>query len=239
MKITKILKLSCLVITLLFLNTVLTKKAKKKSHNTPKGDTLRNHYGTPFLSSPYGPKTDNIATYVENNPDNFTPFLGEKNRQKLLRANDFPAYPGYENKLVPGPVKAGEYTNIAPSATHEVNPEITNPKLEVNGEITYPAATKVPVFQGFAKEQHPIIAFDKLTGEIIEDNVLIKRPVYNYENRVSNVSRHFSKYYDLRDGKKMTLYPKLKKHGIDTVNPDDWKAPSKHDKCKKGNLRKH
>ena len=121
--------------------------------------------------------------------------LGSKNRARLIHANDFEPYPGYEQKMNPSPVKAGQYTNIAPSAKNEVNPEITGPKLEVNGQIEYPTAVKVPTFYGFTKELHPVIAYDKLTGEIIEDNVLIKRPVYNYENRISNVARNFKKHF--------------------------------------------
>lgn len=233
MKIFKNSILLGIIIVFIVLNTLIFKKLKNslKSKNTPKG-TIKNHYGTPNIANVYGPQSDAIAQYIEANPDTFAPMLGAHNRSKLIHSNDFKPYPGYENKMNPSPVKAGEYTNIAPSATHEVNPEITGPKLHVEGEIEYPSAVKVPTFYGFQKEFHPIVAYDKLTGEIFEDQVLLKRPIYNYENRVSNVSRPFNQFYDLRNGQQITIMPKLKKHGIDQVN-EDWKPPMKNSKCKK------
>ena len=246
MKITKTSLVLIIVVVLFTIESFSTKKAKKtlkgKSHNrsksasqvkdTPKGADIRNHYGTPNIANQYGPQDDAIAQYVQANPDTFAPMLGIKNREKLLHANDFRPYPGYEAKMNPSPVKAGEYTNIAPSAKNEVNPEITGPKLEVNGQIEYPTAVKVPTFYGFTKEIHPVIAYDKLTGEIIEDNVVIQRPVYNYENRVSNVVRNVQQHYDLRNGERITVKPNLKKFGIDQVT-EEWKAPEVKKKCDK------
>ena len=226
-----------LIILLIAVVLVSTKKSKSKKKATPKGLDLRNHYGTPQLASPYGPKDDQIAQYVQANPDTFAPMLGIKNREKILAANNFSKYPGYEQKLIPGPVKAGEYTNIAPSASKEIKPEITGPKLEVNTEIEQPTAMKVPTFYGMAKEFHPVIAYDKLTGEIMEDNVLIERPIYNYENRVANVSRMVQNHYDLRNGQRITVDPRVKKHGIDQVT-EPWSAPERPDNCRR-HLRRH
>jgi hypothetical protein len=250
MKIIKTSFLLTILVILVACDTLLTKKAKKnfksKSHSkskntikakdTPKGADIRNHYGTPNIANQYGPQDDAIAQYVQANPDTFAPMLGSQNRNRLLHANDFKPYPGYEQKMNPSPVKSGEYTNIAPSAKNEVNPEITGPKLEVNAQIEYPTAVKVPTFYGFTKEIHPVIAYDKLTGEIIEDNVVIQRPVYNYENRVSNVSRNVQQHYDLRNGEKITVKPNLKKFGIDQVS-EDWKAPEVKKKCDKKRRR--
>lgn len=239
----KIGKIIFTVAIILFFIVSLTssKITKKKTHskikkNTPKGRDLRNHFGTPNIANQYGPQDDQVAQFVQANPDTFAPMLGAKNRARLQHANDFVKYPGYENKLIPGKVKAGEYTNIAPSATHEVNPEITGPKLEVNGLYEYPTAVKVPTFYGFAKEFHPVIAYDKLTGEIIEDSVVAKRPIYNYENRVSNVGRHFKQFYDMRNGEKITVNPKIQNHGINQVS-EDWTPPPKINKCNKHYLR--
>lgn len=246
MKITKTSLLLIILVILITCDTYLNKKAKKtfkskskikskntsKFRDTPKGTGIRNHYGTPNIANQYGPQDDAIAQYVQANPDTFAPMLGAKNRTRLLHANDFRPYPGYEAKMNPSPVKAGEYTNIAPSAKNEVNPEITGPKLEVNAQIEYPTAVKVPTFYGFTKELHPVIAYDKLTGEIIEDNVLIQRPVYNYENRVSNVARNIQQHYDLRTGEQITVKPNLKKFGVDQVS-EDWKAPEVKKKCDK------
>ena len=228
----KVIKTSVIFIAFLFaLLAVSTnsKKVNKKNHKgkthlkskeAPRGETLRNHFGTPNIASPYGPQDDQIANYVAANPDTFAPMLGAKNRAMLIHKNDFHPYPGYEEKLNPSPVKAGEYTNIAPSATHEVYPEITGPKLHVAGSYEYPVAAKVPTFYGYQKEFHPVIAYDRATGEIIEDSVLIKRPIYNYENRAVNINKKFDQFYDLRNGQRLSVLPKLKKHGINQVKDD-------------------
>ena len=219
----KILK-SFLFLSLVLLstfNSVFTKKMHKNK-KVPRGQKLRNHFGTPMVSSPYGPQDDFIAQYVVANPDSFAPQLGLKNMEALRHNNDFHPYEGMNNRNNPSPVKSGEYTNIAPSATHEVRPEITGPKVEVAGEIEYPSVVKTPTFYGFTKEFHPIVAYDKLTGEIIEDNVLINRPVYNYENRVANVKREFNQFYDLRTGDKISVTPNIKSHGFNQIpDPDD------------------
>jgi len=231
MKINKVL----LLLVIIFISSVISKKVRKnklKSKDTPKGYGLRNHYGTLKLNSPYGPQTDSLGEYVQANPDTFAPFKGHVSREKILAANNFEGNPQSNERLFPGPVKAGKYTNISPSAKNEIKPEITAPKIEVNGEYNVPMNLKVPQFQGFAKEQHPVVAYDKFTGEIIEDTVLIKRPVYNYDNRVANVARNFRQHYDLRTGEKITKLPHIKKHGVNTVNTDDWKAPEKHKHCK-------
>lgn len=233
------------VITILLINIfyVNTKKSHKShSHsnsksrgvNIPDARDLRNHFGTPNIHNQYGPKTDSIAQQVQANPDTYAPMLGHANINRLKHANDFHQYKGLDNKMNPSPVKAGEYDNIAPSATHEVNPEITYPKLEVNGIYEQPMNVKVPTFYGFTKELHPVIAYDKATGEIIEDTVLIKRPVYNYENRVSNVEKKFTQHYDMRNGKLVGTQPHVKKHGFDTINPDGWVAPTRKAKCLRG-----
>lgn len=246
----KITKSSIIVITLFLIllsNSILvsSKKARKnrksnskshsKSKEAPRATDLRNHFGTPNIQNQYGPHSDSIAQHVQANPDVYAPMLGAHNISKLKRVNDFNNYKGLDNKMNPSPVKAGEYTNIAPSSTKEVHPEITYPKLEVNGEYEYPMNVKVPTFYGFAKEQHPVIVYDKATGEIIEDTVLIKRPIYNYENRVSNVAKKFTQHYDLRNGERIGVQPNIKKHGFDTVNPDSWVPPHKKDKCLRGN----
>jgi len=170
----KVIKTSVIFIAFLFaLLAVSTnsKKVNKKNHKgkthlkskeAPRGETLRNHFGTPNIASPYGPQDDQIANYVAANPDTFAPMLGAKNRAMLIHKNDFHPYPGYEEKLNPSPVKAGEYTNIAPSATHEVN----------------------------------------------------------YENRAVNINKKFDQFYDLRNGQRLSVLPKLKKHGINQVKDD-------------------
>ena len=230
MKINKVL----LLLTIILISSVLSKKVRKmKAKDTPKGLSLRNHMGSLKLNSPYGPQTDSIGEYVQAFPDTFAPFRGHVARGKILAANNFVGSEANDSKMIPGPVKAGRYTNISPSARGEINPEITGPKLEVNADYSVPMNLIVPQFQGFAKEQHPVVAYDKFTGEVIEDTILIKRPVYNYDNRVANVSRHVRQHFDMRNGQKITKLPHLKKHGIDTVNPDNWKAPVKNANCKK------
>ena len=143
--------------------------------------------------------------------------LGAKNRARLEHANDFQPYPGYQNKFWPHVVKSGYYDNIAPSATHEINPEITGPKLNVAGNIEYPMAVKTPTFYGFKKEFVPVHAYDKSSGEIITEHQVLNRPVYGYENRVANVGREFNQFYDLRNGQPITKHNPPRAHGYSTL----------------------
>jgi hypothetical protein len=198
-----------------------SKKSHAKSHtktkDTPKGMNLRNHFGTPNLSNRYGPREDQLATYVTGNPEIFAPMLGAKNRAKLEHANDYHSYKGSEKKMWPHAVKSGHYDNIAPSASYEINPEITGPKLHVSGSTEYPMSVKTPTFYGFKKEFVPVDAYDKVTGEIIAEHQVLNRPVYNYENRVTNVQKNFDRFYDLRNGNPMTKNRTLKSHGFSTI----------------------
>ena len=114
----------CIAFLLLILNTYAI---NLQSNGTPQANNLRNHFGAPSVGSPYGPKTDNIAQYVAANPETFTPMkyaLGNKQIDEAMKFRK-DGLPGYEHMLVPHVVKAGEFTNMAPSASTIVNPIIT------------------------------------------------------------------------------------------------------------------
>lgn len=226
----KILFIS-LVLALSAFDLTILKKVKKthKNRETPRGLHLRNHYGADKLDSPYGPKDDQVSSYVERNSDNFFPFRNLDKREQLENANDYPArgsYPG----LNPSPLKAGRYSNIAPSADHEINPEITGPKLEVTGDYQYPVNAKVPTFYGMSNENKHVLAYDKFTGDIFDDTVHVRQPKMGYENRVINVNREFHNHYDLRTGNRITVFPKVQYHGINTA--PEWKGrPKEENEC--------
>ncbi len=167
---------------------VCLSKSHKKSHKhsqTPKGIELRNHFGAPNVGSPYGASTS-YDDYVQSNPEVFTPqrYQGWKN---IENARKFKPYPGWEQKLNPHHIKSGDFTNVAPSAEKIVNPEITGPKLQVQGEIEYPSHVKVPSFYGYKREYQNVAAYDREDGKIIEDKVIVTKPVYGWEDKVSRV----------------------------------------------------
>jgi len=192
-----------LILTIIVLlgNTVNSKnkKAKKKnskhkSKETPKGLDLKNHYGTANVGSPYGPTTD-YADHVERNPDVYTPQRFAKNNN-VADALKFRPYPGYENKLNPHQIKSGDFTNIAPSASQVVNPEITGPKVHMQAEVEYPSNVKVPTFYGFKKEFKNIAAYDRLEGKLMQDKVVMNHPIYGYDDKVINNSMTiYSNYF--------------------------------------------
>lgn len=97
-----------------------------KIQNAPNAAGLRNHFGAPSVENIYGPKTDNIAEYVAANPETFTPMKYAAGNKQIDDAMKFrkDGLPGYEHMLVPHVVKAGEFTNMAPSASTIINPEI-------------------------------------------------------------------------------------------------------------------
>ena len=150
-----------LIIALLLITTLISKKVKK-SKNIPNASDLKNHFGGPTIVTPDGSKTG-AEEYVEANPEVFIPQKYD-GVQKIRKTLNFKPYPGFENKFNPHPVKSGDFTNIAPSASNIINPEITGPKLHLQTEISYPAHVKMPTFYGFRKEYHPVTAYDKVEG---------------------------------------------------------------------------
>lgn len=159
-----------------------THKASHKSKYTPKALDLNNHYGGSNVDSQYGPVTT-YEEHVEKNPEVYAPhkYTAWKDVKKEL---EFKPYPGWENKFNPHQVKSGDFTNIAPSASKVIKPEITPPKMRIQAEVNYPSHVKVPTFYGFKKEYHPVSAYDKEEGKIIHDNVLLNVPQYGWEDKV-------------------------------------------------------
>ena len=160
----------------------LKKNKKSKQYNSPKALDLKNHFGTSPVDSNYGPKLD-YSNHVESNPDIYFPQKFAKNNN-VDRYLDFKPYPGYEKRFNPHNIKSGDFTNIAPSASSVINPEITGPKIHLQAELEYPSHVRVPSFYGFSKEMKDIHAYDKLEGRIIKDQVVMNHPVYGYKDKV-------------------------------------------------------
>jgi hypothetical protein len=176
----------------------------------PQGLKLRDHFGLPSVENVYGPKTDNIAQYVEANPETFTPmrYTGNAGIKKSL---EFKHYDGYEQKLTPHSIKSGDMTNLAPSASKIITPEIAGPKLQVNAKINYPAIVGVPTFKGMKKEWHNVTAYNKATGQIVHDKVLITKPSIVRQDVVTNIERDHTQVIDLKTGKRIDPAPETKK----------------------------
>jgi hypothetical protein len=228
-------KLILLIIILCLINiNTKTHKSHSKIRHTPKAIDLSNHFGAPQIGSPYGPSTS-YDDYVERNPDVFTPqrFTGNKNIEKAL---EFKPYPGWENKLNPHQVKSGDFTNVAPSASRVINPEITGPKLHLQAEISYPSHVKTPTFYGFKKEMVPVAAYDKVERRIIHDKVVINKPQYGWEDKVSNIKRGVEKFVNLKTGENIEMDNKLVAHGINTE--ETFEKKTNHGEKKKRRLRR-
>jgi hypothetical protein len=204
----------------IFITSSLAKKNNLKlfrENNTPKASDLKNHYGAPNSEILYGPNTDDIAQYVEANPDSFTP-LKTKGQKKIEKQLEFKPNPGvsYKNKLNPSVVKSGEMSNIAPSASKIVTPEIATPKLNIKTEVVYPAVVGLPTFQGIRNELHPVTAYNKETGEIVHDKVVINRPVYKLEKQVMNVVHTNEQSIDLKTNTRIEKNEEKTLHGGDS-----------------------
>jgi hypothetical protein len=155
---------------------------KKKIRQTPKAIDLHDHYGASNVGSPYG-KSNTYEEYVEKNPEVFTPHK-YNNWKKIENSRKFKPYPGWEEKFNPHHIKSGDFTNIAPSAEKIINPEITGPKISFQGEINYPSHVKVPTFYGYKRDFQNVAAYDRVDGKIIEDNVVVTKPIYGWEDKV-------------------------------------------------------
>jgi hypothetical protein len=181
-----ITRLLILLFSMLAIHICSTKfkksRNKKKVRQTPKAIDLHDHYGAPNVGSPYG-KSTTYEDYVEKNPEVFTPhkFHSWKNIENLRK---FKPYPGWEEKMNPHIIKSGDFSNIAPAAEKIINPEITAPKVSFQGEINYPSHVKVPTFYGYRRDFQNVAAYDRVDGKIIEDNVVVTKPVYGFEDKV-------------------------------------------------------
>ena len=190
---------------------VITAVSLKNLKSAPQAQKLKNHFGLPSVENTYGPKTDNIAQYVEANPETFVPMMYNGNAG-IKKSLEFVPYPGYENKLNPHFIKSGDMTNLAPSASKIITPQIAGPKLEVKSELHYPAIVGYPTFTGLKKEWHPVTAYNKQTGEVVHDKVLIQSPNIVREDHVSNIVRGHQQVIDLNSGKQIIPPPEEKKN---------------------------
>lgn len=179
---------------------VISAASLKNLKAAPQALKLKNHFGLPTVEHQYGPKTDNIAQYVEANPETFVPMM-YNGTQAIKKSLEFQPYPGYENKLNPHFIKSGDMTNLAPSASKIITPQIAGPKLEVRAELHYPAVVAFPTFTGMKKQWHPVTAFNKETGQIVHDKVLVSTPNIVKETHVSNIVRGHQQVIDLNTGK--------------------------------------
>ena len=182
----------------------------KNLKSAPQALKLNNHFGLPTVENRYGPKTDNIAQYVEANPETFVPMMYNGNAG-IKKALEFKPYPGYEKKLNPHIIKAGDMTNLAPSASKIISPQIVGPKLEVRADLHYPAVVGFPTFTGMKKEWHNVTAYNKQTGQVVHDKALVSYPNIVREDHVSNIVRGHKQVIDLNTGKHIVSPPEAKK----------------------------
>jgi hypothetical protein len=200
--------MKALIITLI--SVLVVNSFSFRLRYVPQGLKLKDHFGLPTVENVYGPKTDNIAQYVEANPETFTPmrYTGNAGIKKSLQ---FKHYDGYEQKLTPHTIKSGDMTNLAPSASKIISPQIAGPKLQVNTKIQYPAIVGVPTFKGMKKEWHNVTAYNKVTGEIVHDKVLISKPLIVRQDGVTNIERDHTQVIDLKTGARIEPVAETKK----------------------------
>jgi hypothetical protein len=181
---------------------------------TPQGINLKNHFGLPSVESVYGPKVDNYAEYVRRNNDTFAAF-NSTGKLALERGIQFVPYKGHEKYLNPHVIKAGDLTNIAPSATTLINPATADPKLEVRAKIKSPVLLKVPTFYGLEKDWRAVKAYNKETGQIVNEKVLFEAPKMGYETKIAKLNVEHNFQIDIKTGKKVELPTERKFHGTD------------------------
>jgi hypothetical protein len=188
-------------------------KKKSKNKHTPQAIDLKNHFGAPSVEEIYGPERNNLVEYVEKNPDTFVNNFKKGNgRDKILNKLKYIPYPGADKKLNPHVIKSGEMTNIAPSAEKIITPEIAVPKLHVEAEMEHQAVVGLPTFVGMKTEFHPVTAYDKETGQIVHDKVIINRPEYKVEKHVINIGHKVTEQINLKNGERIQVDTKKVLH---------------------------
>ena len=106
-------------------------------------------------------------------------------------------------------------SNIAPSAKSIINPQITGPKLQVRTQMEYPAVVRLPTFVGMKKEWKSVKAYNKETGQLVDEKVLVEYPKMVNQDHVRNVPRTHEQFIDLRNGTKIVNTELKVNHGIE------------------------
>jgi len=134
--------------------------------------------------------------------------------KKILKAQEY-VPTKFAGVLNPHFIKGGEFTNVAPSASKIIRPQIIGPKLRVKANVEYPSTVEVAVFKGMKKEFHDVSALDMKHNRIIHTKALINRPNYVRERKIMSVSHPHEFEFNLNTGKKIEkIIPKKELHGI-------------------------
>ena len=210
----------CLIVVIL-LNVESKENMSNTNLITPKGVGLKNHYGLPSVGSPYGATLHDVYTQVvEGNPDTYMPFKTD-GRKNILKAAEYRPTQFSSGVLNPHFIRGGEFTNVAPSASKIIRPQIIGPKLKVSANVEYPSTVEVAVFKGMKKEYHDVTALDKKNNKIVHAKALINRPNYVRERKIMTVSHPHEYEFDLNTGKQIiTEQPKKELHGLNDVDPE-------------------
>lgn len=231
----KTLKHSLIIFLILSSSITLTLSKSKNKHksnshskkNSPKGLDLQNHFGESNVEATYGPTTK-YSEHIESNLEQFTPQIFEPNRRKFQSEVDEhlkAVYP--QNQLNPTALKSGELTNNAPTASRLINPDIAAPKVSIDAEYNHPALVKDPTFYGFRKEYVPVQAYDNRSGQIVEDKIVVDKPVYGWEDNIKNVSTRVNHTVDLRTGEAIQSNDEKVLHGVDRDDTENRKQDNR------------
>ena len=96
-----------------------------------------------------------------------------------------------------------------------VTPEIAQPKVNVEIENVYPVKAEVPSFYGFKKEIVNATVYDKEKGRVINDNVIVNKPIMKKEEAIVDVSRKSKMTFNLRNGNEIVKNETKILHGIE------------------------
>jgi hypothetical protein len=161
-------------ITISLILSLLSNGNSMKIKITPNGQDLKNHFGAPKEFNKYGPQENPYNQYIEANPDSFIP-LKTNNVMKIEKQLR-------DNQNV---IKSGDFKNIAPSAQTVIKPEIAKPRLEIITDLNHPAVVQVPTIKSIKKDFHEVTAYNKETGQIVKDKVILSKPEIVLEPQVN------------------------------------------------------
>lgn len=141
------------------------------------------------------PSQSALSSYMESNKEMMTPPL------PFSKASEIAAQSGS--------------TNVAPTATKLINPEIAEPKLTVETSSVYPVNAEVPSFYGFKNEIVNATLYDKEKGRVIQEPVVVNKPIIKKEEAVFNINRKNTMTFNLRNGEEIKENKEKKLHGTE------------------------
>jgi hypothetical protein len=148
----------------LILNLVLVLAiAHTQLPEPPKAANLRNHFGTKPSHKMFGPAA-------------FTKGMNIVRRGRL-QGEDILPIENIDEEILPEELTSGTLDNTSRDATKIIRPEVANPKVHINTNLTHNTVVKTPVHVGNQLEKVTVKTLNRETGIVNVEKTTQTKPI--------------------------------------------------------------